>query len=580
MSGTARQTAKVLGHYLRPQRGRVAVLAVALLAGSALPLVGPQLLRSFIDAAKAGRPDRVLIMLALAYLGFAFGAQAVGVIATWVSEKVGWTSTNALRSDLARHALNLDMGYHNSHTPGEMIERVDGDVTALSNFFSAFTISILGSMLMLVGILILTAREDWRVGALMTVFVVISLFVMVQLRRVSLPDSHAHRERSAHLFGFIEERLAGTDDIRANGAGLHVMRGMAEASRSYVQTGVRAEQTGIRIWVASMVLYVISMALVLAAGAWLFAHGQITIGTVFLLFQYMLMLDGPITSIAAQLKDFQRAGAGIIRVRELFALRSTIVDGTCELPSGALSVEFDNVTFGYGDDEPVVDAINISLAPGEVTGILGRTGSGKTTLTRLLLRLYDVESGAVRVGGVDVRDVRRAALRRAIGVVTQDVQLFEGTVRDNLTLFDANVTDERILEVIDEVGMRGWLESLGNGLETSLVSAGGGLSAGQAQLLAFARVFLRDPQIVILDEATSRLDPSTEALISRAVTRMLSGRTAIVIAHRLATLSKVDSIVVMESGHVVEAGRRQDLVEDDQSRFATLLAAGAQEVSA
>jgi ATP-binding cassette subfamily B protein len=250
-------------------------------------------------------------------------------------------------------------------------------------------------------------------------------------------------------------------------------------------------------------------------------------------------------------------------------------------------VEFRDVSFAYpvagagrALPDPVLQGISFRLEPGRVLGLLGRTGSGKTTLARLLCRLYDPGSGAVLLGGVDLRELRLDDLGRRIGLVTQEVQLFAATVRDNLTLFDPSIADERIVAALDGLGLSAWYHALPAGLDTELPPGGGSLSAGEAQLLAFARVFLRDPDVVVLDEASSRLDPATEALIERAVNRLLAGRTAIVIAHRLGTVARVDEIMILDGGHIVEAGTRTALALDPTSRFAALLRGSAQEVLA
>jgi ABC-type multidrug transport system fused ATPase/permease subunit len=215
-----------------------------------------------------------------------------------------------------------------------------------------------------------------------------------------------------------------------------------------------------------------------------------------------------------------------------------------------------------------------------VLGLLGRTGSGKTTTSRLLFRLHDVTGGAVRLGGVDVRELRLDRLRRRVALVTQDVQLFAGTLRDNVTLFDTMVADAELVGVFGALGLDEWLAELPDGLDTVLGATGRGLSAGEAQLVALARVFLEDPGVVVLDEASSRLDPHTEQLLERAISRLLEGRTGVVIAHRLRTVERADVVVVLESGRVVECGRRDELAADDGTRFAALLRAGRGEVLA
>ncbi len=313
----------------------------------------------------------------------------------------------------------------------------------------------------------------------------------------------------------------------------------------------------------------------LLTGVWLYDSGQISIGTVFLLFQSIQLVRASLEVIADQLRTLQQAGAGATRVAELFDLRPSIVDGPRDdLPSGALPVAFERVSFSYGDGPLALDDVSFSLPAGHVLGVVGRTGSGKSTLARLMLRLYDASDGRVRVGGTDVRDLTLHRLRDAIGIVTQDVQLFEATLRDNLTLFAEHADDARLLSVLEELDLGSWLARLPEGLDTLIGGPGVGLSAGEAQLLAFGRVFLRDPGVVILDEASSRLDPATEQRIERAVDRLLVGRTAILVAHRLATLERADDVLVLDHGRVAEHGARVDLMADSSSHYAGLVELG------
>jgi ATP-binding cassette subfamily B protein len=258
-----------------------------------------------------------------------------------------------------------------------------------------------------------------------------------------------------------------------------------------------------------------------------------------------------------------------------------MLDGVLsELPSGPLSVEFGKVSFAYDGIEPVLSDISFRLEPGEVLGLLGRTGSGKTTISRLLFRLHDPAVGSVRLGNVDLREVRVDAVRARVALVTQDVQLFHGTLRDNVTLFDRSIPDRRLCGVFAALGLDDWLAQLPNELDTPLGAGGRGLSAGEAQLVALARVFLKDPGVVVLDEASSRLDPHTEWMLERAITRLLQGRTGVVIAHRLATVQRADRILILEQGRVAEIGRRAELAADSRSRFARLLRIGMAEALA
>ncbi|TAF05253.1 MAG: ABC transporter ATP-binding protein, partial [Nostocales cyanobacterium] len=270
----------------------------------------------------------------------------------------------------------------------------------------------------------------------------------------------------------------------------------------------------------------------------------------------------------------------IYRITELLKVQSQLrTSGEKSIPLGALSIAFDHVSFSYNDQELdpgdfVLQDISFNLPAGQVLGLLGRTGSGKSSLARLLLRLYDPQLGSICLGGVPIDQTPLTELTRKVGLVTQDVQLFQTTVRNNLTFFNPEINDDRIYETLEMLGLSEWLNSLPNGLDTNLGPDSSGLSAGQAQLLAFTRVFLKDPGLVILDEASSRLDPITEKLIERAIDKLLMGRTGIIIAHRLATLQKANQILILEQGRISEYGQREELIKNPHSRFTQLLKTG------
>lgn len=581
MNSSATHSRALLVKYLFPQRLRVVSLAVLLLSSIGLQLVNPQILRYFIDTAATGGTLRSLLAAAGLFIVVALVTQALAVGATYIGEQISWRATNLLRGELALHCLYLDLPFHNTHTPGVLIERIDGDVTAMGNLFSQFVIRVLGSLLLSVGVLALIFREEWRVGLALLVYAGVALIVLIRTSDLAVSEFTKEREATAQLFGFLEERLNGMPDIRANGAGAYVMRRFFGTVHTLFLQTRRAGLLGSGMWVITTGLFAIGFAIALGSGAYLFLKGSITIGTVYLFVQYTDMLRRPLEEIAEQLKDFQRAGASVGRVSELMRLESVIEDGEGgPLPDGPLSVNFQRVSFSYEDDQPVLQDLDFALRPGKVLGLLGRTGSGKTTITRLLHRLYDPSHGAIMIGDQNLRELKLEELRHAVGIVTQEVQLFQATVRDNLTLFDNTVPDERITEVLLDVGLERWFQSLPQGLDTELDTGGGGLSAGEAQLLAFTRVFLRNPGLVILDEASSRLDPATERLIERAIDRLMTNRTGIVIAHRLATVGRADEIMIMQDGRIAEYGAREMLAADHTSRFAQLLRTGMEEVLA
>jgi ATP-binding cassette subfamily B protein len=629
----------LLASYVRPERRRFALLSALLLGRIGLQLANPQIMRTFIDVATQSSPlvvdqgemSRLLFRSGLLYLLVAVVLQAVTVAVAYVGKDLGWRTTNALRADLAQHCLRLDMSFHNARTPGEMIERVDGDVNSLSNFFSQFVVQVLGNVVLLLGVLGLLYEADWRAGLAMTAFSGITLAIVGWLQGFGSELWEEHRQARADMYGFLEERLAGTEDIRSCGATAYVMRRFYQLLRVAHRKLIRAGTLGAGITVNTAdVLFGLGSVTALAIGATLFRREETTVGTVYLILHYTTMLMRPIREVTRQMHDLQQAGAGVTRVRELFSVESKVVDrpaatpGAPRLPKGALAVSFQDVSFGYepevrasqsNDGSPAQDStaddrsagelagepadqpagempakervlhnLSLALAPGTVLGLLGRTGSGKTTLCRLLFRLYDPDEGVICFdcassgAPVDLRALPLPELRRHVGVVTQDIQLFQASVRDNLTLFDTSIPDKRIERAIHDLGMGEWLASLPEGLDTELASGGGGLSAGEAQLLALTRIFLQDPGLVILDEASSRLDPATEAMIEHAVDALIRDRTAIVIAHRLSTVQRANEILILEEGRICEHGLRAELARDPTSRFYSLLQTGLEEV--
>jgi ATP-binding cassette, subfamily B, bacterial len=572
---------RLLAHYLRPQWPRMSLLAVILCGAIGMQVVTPLVASRFIDQATSGAALRDLIYLALLTVALALAGQVMAVAETYVAENVSWAATNALRADLVAHLLRLDAPFHTAHTPGELIERVDGDVTTLARFFSRFVVYVLGNGLLVVGVLGLLFHVDWRIGLGMSAFVVLALIALLRIRTIATPAAAAQRQASADFYGFLGEYLAGLEDIRSSGAGAFVLRRCAELMRSWLAATRKAGMWGYTMVSTSQGLFTLGMAIAFALSAMLFKEETLTIGTVYLIFQYTQVLRQPTEQIRNEVQDLQQADASIGRVESLLATVPRLTDGPgIALPPGRLAVELDGVSFGYAKGKPVLRDISVRLEPGRVLGVVGRTGSGKTTLTRLLPRFYDPQTGVVRLGGVDLRTVRLAAVRARIGLVTQEVHLFNASVRDNLTLFDDNVPDDRISDVLETLGLADWLRELPRGLDTPLGPGGVGLSAGQAQVLACARIFLRGPDVVILDEASSRLDPATERLVHTALGRLLEGRTGIIVAHRLATIAYADDILVLEDGQVREHGQRLALVADPGSRFAALLRLATEEVSA
>ena len=578
MEPTAIDPRRVLRAHLWPQRTALAGLVGALLIGTVLPLTGPIIIGHFVDRAIAGATTSELVRIGALYLVVAAGAQAATVVRTWVASRQAWTATNRLREELAAHTLSLDVSYHGHHPPGELIERVDGDVHAIAEFLVTFLVDILGSALLLAGTLVVLTVEDIRLGVALSVFVAAAALLLVRVQRHAVPSSTAARAVFAEMFADLEEHLAAAEDLRANGAGQHILRRFHDVSADAFRADKRAEIVGGGLVRLTNLAFTIGTALLLGIGVLLQRADAISVGTLLVVFRYSQIIRQPLERIIDQLKELQKAQAGVARAAELFAERSNLdwPDATHAQPlpaSGPLAVELRGITFSYGE-EPVLEHVDLRLDAGCSLGLVGRTGSGKTSITRLVLRLYDPDEGAVLLGGVHLRDVTVDDLRRRVAMVTQEVQLFRASLRENLTLFGTHpAPDNELRALLAELGLGAWLDAQADGLDTELGPDGSGLSAGEAQLLALGRAFLADPGLVILDEPSSRLDPETEVLVERAVSRLIHGRTAVLVAHRLSSLDAVDDIAVVDRGRIVEHGRRADLVADTNSRFSRLLQA-------
>ena len=534
-------------------------------------LAGPLVIRRIVDLATDGATTGEIVRLALLFLAIAIATQVLAIIVARRATVTAWETTNELRLRITRHVLGLDHEFHRRHTPGELIQRVDGDVTSVSDFLSRVVPRAAGGLLLVFGMLVVLTVLDWRLGLGMAVFLVLAVTVVVRGRHRAVRESSDELGSYAQLYGGIEERLTAAEDLRANGAGVHAIWRFVEDSSGALHSSVRRERAFIRMWWTVQGAITVGLILSLVLSAVLVTNNAITIGTAFLLFQYVLLVSRPLEELVHELETVQKANGAMLRVAELLAIEPTIVDrGTTSPPPGALAVAARDVSFAYdtGDDDIILRDVNLEIAPGRSVGVVGRTGSGKTTFSRLLLRLVEATSGAVELSGVPIADIPLSELRRRVALVPQEVELFEGTVRDNVTLFDPEPTDIEVLDALRNVGLDALVAG---GIHRELGAGGAGLSAGEAQLLALARVWLRQPDLVVFDEATARIDPATETRLETAIAQLLEGRTTLIIAHKLSTLRMVDEVIVFDRGRIVEHDRRDALIADGGSRYRYLL---------
>ena len=558
-----------LAALLRPDRGRWIALGLLVAVASALGLAGPVVIRRIIDQATEGATTADIVRLAVVFLVIAGAAQLAQVAVAWSATVAAWSTTNELRLSMTDHVLTLDHEFHRTHTPGELIQRVDGDVTSVSDFLGQVVPKALGSIFLVVGMNTVLFVIDWRLALGMIAYLGFAATVLAANRHRAISEAASEMGEYARLYGGIEERLTASEDLRANGATVYAVDRFVTESSAVLVSSVARERAFMSMWWAVQGSLAVGIAVALLAGAALVRSGAITLGTAFLIFQYVLAVSRPLEEVVHQLETVQKAVGAMQRVAALNAIRPAVLDeGSTSPAPGPLAISIRNVSFDYGDDQPVLADVDLEIAAGRSVGVVGRTGSGKTTFSRLVLRLTETMTGEVLLGGVPIADIPVAELRRRVALIPQEVELFSGTIRDNVTLFDDEPADTQVIDALENVG----LGALAAGsIDRQLGAGGEGLSAGESQLLALARVWIRQPDLIVLDEATARVDPETEARIDAAVGRLMEGRTTLVIAHRLSTLQTLDEIVVFDQGRVAEHGRRSDLSADGSSRFAQLL---------
>lgn len=549
-----------------------AILAVA----TALPLSAAIVLQRLVDAAAKRAPFSELAAHAAAYAVIGFVSAGVTVLVVWRATALAWQITDGLRSELADLVLNADLAFHRDHTRGDLVSRADDDVNAMAVFLSEFVARVIAVVVLAVAASLTLLVIRPILSGPFVACVGLTLAVLWFNRNGSLTESMEERDARAGLSGLVEERIGGADDIASLGAGGHSVRQLSDRSERIVQAVGRRSAAQMRVVGVLKVSLAAGEMVMLVWGAVLLQRGHLGIGSVVLGVRFATAIRSPVEHLAWRLQEVQGATGSATRVLALLASRKSYPHRTVTLAPGGLAISFENVSLTYDDGgEAVLENVNLTVLPGHSLGLVGRSGSGKTTIGRLALRLIEATEGTVRLGSTEIGTIAESSLRQRVTSIPQEVQLLPGSVRENVTMFGAH-SDVEIRQALHDVGLDGWLANQPNGLDTVLLAqtGGGGLSAGEAQLLALARALVRRPDVVVLDEATSRIDPETQLRIGAATAKLLEGCSSIVIAHRLETLAVCDEIAVLEGGRVVECGDREKLLRDPTSRFAMLWAAG------
>ena len=548
---------------LRPYRSRVIVTLVALVAATVAGLAPPYLAGKAIDNGIRPHDVNALYVIVAAYVASAVVLWAATYAQTYLVGWVGQRALQDLREQIYSHLQAMSIGFFTRRQPGVLISRLTNDVEALDNLVTDGVVTLISSTLTLVGVVIALLLLDLPL-ALVT-FLTFPLLAIgsVAFRIASAGAYRLTREKIANITAYLQETLSGIRLVRSFAQeGRHVER-MSELNQENRAANMKTVYLNAAYFPAVELLSAVGTAVILLYGGYRAIRGDVEIGVVVAFVGYLNAFFDPIQQISQLYTTYQQGMAALDKIFDLLETRPDMVDRPDALDPGRLrgEIELDRVSFAYGDDGRwALDGIDLRIPAGQTVALVGETGAGKSTLAKLVARFYDPQQGRVLVDGRDLRDLSSRALRSQLGIVPQEGFLFSGTVRENIAFGRPGASEEEIRAAAAAVGAEPFIGRLRDGYETEVGERGAHLSAGQRQLIAFARALLAEPRILILDEATSNVDVRTERVIERGLERLLMGRTAIVIAHRLSTIRRAGRIVVLEYGRVVESGTHEELI--------------------
>ena len=563
--------------YMRPYRRTVAVSVLLLLITSLLQILGPLLTKMAIDRyiVPSGRPvwaplDRFLsadpwigiAQISVIYLFALIGAFFCDFGETYLMQWTGQKAMFDLRRELMAHLQQLDVSYYDHNPVGRLVTRVTTDVDTLNDLFTSGLVTIIGDVLALSFVIIAMLNLSPGMTALLLAVMPPVIYVTILFRRTVQQSYRRIRVAIARINAYLQEHI--------NGIAVLQLFNREEKDRKEFDRincdHMEAYKDSITAygWFYPVVefLGMLALAFLLAYGGFRIRHGALTLGVLVAFFQYGLRFFRPIQDLSEKYNILQAAMAAAERIFRLLDTKPVITSPQrpAHVPGGPLAIEFDSVWFAYKDDDWVLRDVSFRVEPGETIAVVGHTGAGKTTLTNLMLRFYDVQRGSIRIGGFDVRGLDLRDLRRHFGVVLQDPHLFTGTIGSNIRLGTPGISDKALAAAAGRVNLLDFIERLPHGFSQPVRERGSGFSTGQKQLISFARALAHNPRILILDEATSSVDTETELRVREALGRLIEGRTSIVIAHRLSTIQRADRILVLHKGQLREMGTHQELL--------------------
>jgi ATP-binding cassette subfamily B protein len=560
----------VIGGLLRAQLRWIVFAGLAMIGATAVSLAAPLLTKIAIDRGYAHHDLHVIDVAAGVYVGLVVVRPLFERVIVVCSARAGERFMGSLRVAAYDKLQALSLPFFEETRAGVLVSRMTNDVQTLSDFARQVLVQIVGSVLLFVVTLVILIALSPLLSLVMLVSVPILVWSSLRYGKRSRPAFVALRERVADTMSSLQEGLTGVRVVQSHRREGERFAAYRQRSTAQVYAWRRVSFVNIGFFPMIAFAQALALAAVIVTGGYLHRHGRVSVGTIVAFALYLISLFDPIAQLGDWFSEFQSGRAALGKIAGLLAAPVTLRAGTTSLPGrGVLALH--DATFAYGRGRPAVDGVTLAVAPGEHVALVGATGAGKSTLAKLLVRFYDPTEGRVTFGGVDLRDAPLDELRRRIVFVPQEGHLFSGTIADNVRLARPEASDDEVRAALAAIGVLDRFEALADGLATEVRARGVRLSSGERQLVSIARVAIVDPAVIVLDEATSSLDPQTEAAVERALAAIAEGRTMITIAHRLSTSERADRVAVLERGRLVEVAPHAELVERGR-RYARLWA--------
>ena len=568
----------LLSKYLKKHYKLVVLLVLTTLFSLIMTLVKPKILSLFVDSV-SNKTVEQLLKLGILFLIAELISAALTIFMQYITENLGWSTTNDLRIDLTKHLLNMDMSFHKKFSAGTLIVRIDGDIQNLFNFFTTLITGITFNSIIILGSMIYLGILDFRFFLIELIAMIAFSIYMISIRKPVNKYSNQEMEALSVYAGQLSEQVTSIEEIRSFRLQNWVKNKNRKVFREDFSAWAKNMHYEFLSWSVMSLLSTFAYVSSFILGAYLVYNYKITLGSAFSIFYILGIMWSPLNELRANLQYMQSAEAAIKRINELLEYNRELSNGQEVFPKNS-SIEVKNLYFAYEDDldNNILKNVSFKLNSGEKLGILGRTGSGKTTLAKLIVKFHDPLSGEILIDNTNIKEISDDELRKNISYLTQEIQFFNSSVRNNLTLFKKNITDEKIMSVIKELGLGDWFKKLPDGLDTEISDDSTFFSTGEMQLLTVLRMFLKDPKIIVLDEATAKLDPVTEKYLQKSLDLLMKGRTTIIIAHRLKTILETDKILILDDGLIIESGETNTLKNSSNSKFYSLLQTGLEEV--